>query len=182
MSSARVEAVSLSPAHGFSKQPRRSIRLLAGEGVEGDAHCGRTTQHLYRMRRDPTQANLAQVHLLGRELLDEFAQGGYSVAPGEFGENVLTSGLDLLALPLGALLHLGPNAVVEVTGLRTPCSQIDAFRHGLQALCWGARDRQGKRARRAGIMGIVHTAGEVRADDAIAVELPPEPHRPLPPV
>ena len=182
MSPPCIEAVSLSPRHGFSKQPQAVIRLIAGEGVEGDAHRGRTTQHLYRMRQDPTQPNLCQVHLLARELLDEFTGKGFTVTAGEMGENILTSGLDLLALPLGAVLRLGPEAVIEITGLRTPCSQIDGYQRGLQQHCWGPRDDTGKRTRRAGIMGIIVTGGLVRPGDPITIERPPKPYLPLPPV
>lgn len=179
---ARVEAVSLSPRHGFSKAAQAAIRLLAGEGVEGDAHCGRTTQHLYRMRKDPAQPNLCQVHLLAREFLEELAAKGISIPTGALGENVLTTGLPLLDLPLGTVLRLGSEAVVEVTGLRTPCSQIDGFRRGLQQHCWGPRDVTGKRTRRAGVMSLVRSGGLVRPGDAILVEWPPQPYRPLPPV
>lgn len=177
-----IAAVSLSPQHGFSKSPQTSIRLLAGEGIEGDAHCGRTTQHLYLKRKDPMLPNLAQVHLIATELLAELAAKGYLLNPGDLGENVLTTGIDLLALPTGTLLHLGSEAIVEVTGLRTPCSQIDAFRSGLQEHLWGARDAENRKTRRAGIMSIVHTSGIVFANDPIRIELPPEPHLPLRPV
>jgi len=177
-----VEAVSLSPQHGFSKQPQPAIRLIPGEGVEGDAHRGRTTQHLYRMRQDPTQLNLCQVHLFACEMLEELAARGFAITPGAMGENILTAGLDLLALPLGTVLRIGPEAVLEVTGLRTPCSQIDGFRPGLQQHCWGPHDRGNKRSRRAGIMSIVRLGGLVHPGDAITLELPPEPHLALPPV
>jgi MOSC domain-containing protein YiiM len=179
---AAVAAVSLAAQHGFAKQPQRSIRLLTGLGVEGDAHCGVTTQHLYRVRRDPTQPNLCQVHLLAEEQREGFAQQGFVLSAGDFGENILTRGLDLHTLPPGTLLRLGDEGIVEVTGERTPCSQIDGAHHGLQALCWGPRDAEGKRARRAGIMGIVQRGGEVKPGDAIRIELPALPHRPLPAV
>ena len=177
-----VVAVSRSPKHGFSKQPQKCIRLVPGEGVDGDAHRGVTTQHLYRMRQDPTQPNLCQVHLLGAEKLSELTGSGFSVLPGELGENVLTEGLDLLTLPLGTLLHLGNEALVQVTGLRTPCSQIDKYQRGLQQHLWGERDESGRKARRAGIMSVVLRGGLVHAGDAIGVELPERPHQPLPAV
>ncbi len=177
----QVVAVSSSAAHGFSKQPQDAIRLVQGEGVEGDAHRGVMVQHLYLVRRDPTQPNLCQVHLFSAEMLDELAARGFAVQAGELGENILTRGLDLLTLPLGTLLQIGA-AVLQVTGLRTPCSRIDTFRAGLQAQLWGERDAQGKRTRRAGIMSVVLQAGAVRPGDAITVTLPPEPHQPLPPV
>jgi MOSC domain-containing protein YiiM len=180
--SARVQTVSRSTVHGFSKQPQPSIRLVPGEGVEGDAHRGTTTQHLYLMRRDPTLPNLCQVHLFAMEMLDELATRGFAIQPGDLGENILTGGLDLLSLPLGTRLYIGADALVEATGLRTPCSKIDDFRAELQQHLWGARDASGKRARRAGIMGIVLQAGEVRPGDLIHVELPAEPHLPLGPV
>lgn len=179
---ARVIAVSRCVQHGFAKQTEPSIRLIAGEGVEGDAHRGTTVQHLYRVRRDPTKPNLCQVHLFAAEMLSELASHGYTLGPGEIGENVLTEGLDLLALPRGTRLHLGDQAIVEVTGLRTPCSQIDGYRAGLQKHLWGPRDAHGKRTRRAGIMGVVRTSGGVHAGDAVRLELPPAPFRPLGPV
>ncbi len=180
--SAFVEAVSRSTAHGFSKTPQPYLRLIPGEGVEGDAHRGVTVQHLYLMRRDPTQPNLCQVHLFAAEMLDELATKGFHINPGELGENILTRGVDLLSLPLGTRLLLGANAVVEITGLRTPCSKIDDFRAGLQQHLWGERDVTGKKVRRAGIMSIVLTAGEVMPGDTIQVELPPQPHQLLGPV
>ncbi len=178
----RVVAVSRAPRHGFAKQAQSSIRLIAGEGVEGDAHRGTTVQHLYRVRRDPTQPNLCQVHLFAAEKLEELAAAGFALGPGEMGENVLTRGIDLLRLPRGTRVRLGAEAVVEITGLRTPCAQIDGYRAGLQKLLWGPREAKGKRTRRAGVMGIVRVGGVVSAGDALSPELPPEPHLALGPV
>jgi MOSC domain-containing protein YiiM len=177
-----IIATSRSTTHGFSKQPQTSLRLLAGEGIEGDAHCGATTQHLYLKRKDPAQPNLAQVHLFSSEMLAELAALGFLLQPGEIGENILTSGIDLLALPHATKLHLGPEAVIEVTGLRTPCFQIDKHRQGLQQHLWGPPGPDGKKTRRCGIMAVVLTGGTVRPDDAIRITLPPEPHQPLGPV
>lgn len=169
-----VVGVSRAERHGFAKGPCGSIRLIASEGVEGDAHRGVTVQHLYQVRRDPTQPNLCQVHLFAEEMLAELAAKGYALTAGEIGENVLTRGVDLLALSRGTLLRLGDEAVVEVTGLRTPCSQIDGYRRGLQALLWGPRGADGQRARRAGVMSVVRVGGVVRAGDAVVVEAPAE--------
>jgi hypothetical protein len=176
-----VTAVSLSPVHAFSKQPSDRIRLLAGLGVEGDAHLGRTVKHRSRVARDPDQPNLRQVHLIHAELHDELRAAGFTVSAGEMGENVTTRGVDLLVLPTGARLHLGGSAVVEVTGLRNPCAQLDGFQPGLMAAVLG-RDEHGGLVRRAGVMGIVLASGEVRPGDPVRVELPPEPHQPLVPV
>lgn len=177
----RVAAVSLSPGHSFGKANRASIRLLSGLGVEGDAHLGITVQHLSRVARDPTQPNLRQVHLIHAELHDELRASGFSVAPGEMGENVTTRGVDLMALPAGTRLHLGAEAVVEVTGLRNPCSQLDRFQPGLMSAVLD-RDAGGNLVRKAGIMGVVVADGEVRPGDPIHAELPPPPHHPLAPV
>ena len=165
-------------AHAFSKPCVERIRLLAGLGVEGDAHCGVTVKHRSRVARDPTVPNLRQVHLIHAELLDELAAKGFGVAAGQLGENILTRGLDLLALPVATRLLLGPEAIVEVTGLRNPCAQIDTFRKGVLAAVLG-RDDEGRIVRRAGIMGIVLTGGEVRPGDVIRVVLPAAPHRAL---
>jgi MOSC domain-containing protein YiiM len=176
-----VTAVSRSETHTFSKQNEGCIRLLPGQGVEGDAHRGETVRHRSRVARDPALPNLRQVHLLHAELHDELRAVGFEVGAGDMGENVTTRGVDLLALPTGARLHLGGHAVVEVTGLRNPCAQLDDFRPGLMAAVLG-RDEQGNLVRKAGVMGIVVEGGEVRPGDPVRVELPPEPHRPLVPV
>jgi MOSC domain-containing protein YiiM len=178
---ASVLAVASQGSHRFSKTPRLWIRLLEGLGVEGDAHLGTTVKHRSRVARDPSQPNLRQVHLLHAELLDELAAAGFRVGPGAIGENVLTRGLDLLGLPTGTRLHLGEAAVVEVTGLRNPCVQLDRFQFGLmQAVLDRAPD--GSLIRKAGVMAVVRAGGEVRPGDAIGVALPPAPHRALQPV
>jgi MOSC domain-containing protein YiiM len=176
-----VVAVSLRRGHHFSKTPSLSIRLLTGLGVAGDAHMGETVKHRSRVRKDPTQPNLRQVHLIHAELFDELRAKGFAVQPGDLGENLTTSGLDLLALPTGARLHIGASAVVEVTGLRNPCVQIDGFKKGLMAATLD-KDAGGNLIRKAGIMSVVLTDGDVRPGDAVRVELPTMPHRPLLPV
>ncbi|GLW52230.1 MOSC domain-containing protein [Kitasatospora phosalacinea] len=173
-----VVAVSSNGAYSFTKPNRPGIRLLAGLGVEGDVHAGVTVKHRSRVRQDPAQPNLRQVHLMHAELFDELAAAGFAVEPGQLGENVTTRGVDLLALPVGTLLHLGAEAVVEVTGLRNPCAQIDAFQPGLLKQVVG-RDEAGAVVRKAGIMGVVRSGGGIRPGDAVTVTLPPEPHRPL---
>ncbi|MEV6975903.1 MOSC domain-containing protein [Kitasatospora sp. NPDC093806] len=173
-----VTAVSSNGEYAFTKPNRASITLLAGLGVEGDVHAGVTVRHRSRVAQDPTQPNLRQVHLIHEELFAEVGEQGFAVAPGELGENITTGGVDLLGLPVGALLRIGAEAVVEVTGLRNPCRQIDAFRDGLLKQVVG-RDGAGNIVRKAGIMGVVRTGGVVRPGDAIEVELPDGPHRPL---
>jgi MOSC domain-containing protein YiiM len=176
-----VTAVSASPRHGFSKPNQSVVRLLAGLGVEGDAHLGAAVQHRSRVRRDPSAPNLRQVHLVHAELHDELAASGFAVGAGELGENITTRGLDLLGLPTGTLLRLGPAAVVEVTGLRNPCVQLDCFRPGLMAATLD-RSPDGELVRKAGVMAVVLTDGDVRPGDVIAVELADPPHRALVPV
>jgi MOSC domain-containing protein YiiM len=173
-----VVAVSAKAGHGPDKTNRETIRLLRGQGVEGDAHCGETVKHRSRWRRDPNQPNIRQVHLIHAELFEELAQRGFAVTPGLMGENVTTRGVDLLDLPRGARLRLGDEAVVEVTGLRNPCYQLDKLQQGLMAACLD-RDSQGELVRKAGVMGVVLTGGDVRPGDRIEVELPESPHEPL---
>jgi hypothetical protein len=174
----RVIAVSRSDSHSFSKLNQVSIRLLAGIGVEGDVHAGQTVQHRSRITQDPSQPNLRQVHLVHGELHDELEVAGFTVLPGQIGENITTRDVDLLALPAGARLRLGDSAIVEITGLRNPCSQLDDFQDGLMAQLIG-RDDDGTIVRKAGVMGVVLAAGDVRPGDAIHIELPPGPHVPL---
>ena len=173
-----VVGVSKDGQHRFSKQPCESITLLEGLGVEGDAHAGVTVQHRSRMAADPTQPNLRQVHLIHSEFFDEAREHGYELAQGNLGENVLTAGLDVLALPRDTRLHLGGQAVVRVTGLRNPCQQINDFRSGLLKVAI-TRDADGVLVRKAGIMSVVERGGAVIPGDAIRVELPPGPHIPL---
>lgn len=176
-----VTAVSRSATHTMIKPNEASIRLLTGLGVEGDAHLGATVKHRSRVARDAAQPNLRQVHLIHSELHDELQEVGFAVSAGQMGENVTTRGVDLLELPTGARLHLGDAAVVEVTGLRNPCGQLNGVQPGLMAATLG-RDEHGNLVRKAGIMGIVLAGGEVRPGDPIRVELPPQPHRRLAPV
>ena len=175
---ATVIAVSRSRSHTLSKPNEGSIRLLAGLGVEGDAHMGVTVKHRSRVARDPTVPNLRQVHLIHAELHDELEAAGFRLAPGVMGENVTTRGVDLLGLPTGAKLRLGAAAVVEITGLRNPCAQLNKIQPGLMAATLD-RDLDGNLIRKAGIMGIVLAPGEVKPGDRIEVELPPEPRRKL---
>ena len=174
----RIIAVSKSGRHTFSKQNAGSIRLVAGLGVEGDAHMGEKVKHRSHVKKNPDRPNLRQVHLIHNELFDEFAAAGFSVLPGEMGENITTQGIDLLGLPTGTKLHLGGSAVVQITGVRNPCSQIDDFQQGLMAACLD-RDQDGNLVRKSGVMGIVLAGGEVRAGDEIRVELPAGPYTPL---
>lgn len=173
-----VQAVSLSPAHTFSKPNVSSIQLLAGRGVHGDAHCGELVKHRSRVKQNPNQPNLRQVHLIHAELHDELNAAGFRVRAGDMGENITTRGIPLLALPTDTRLYIGDNAVVQITGLRNPCYQLDGFQDGLMKAVL-EQDEQGNLIRKAGVMGIVLRDGEVKPGDVIRVELPPGPHRPL---
>ena len=173
-----VVAVSCSRTHSLSKPTAPSIRLLSGLGVEGDAHHGVTVKHRSRVARDPTQPNLRQVHLMHAELHDELSADGFTVSAGQMGENVTTRGIDLLGLPAGTRLHMGGAAVIEVTGLRNPCNQLDRIQAGLMAATLG-RDDGGNVVRKAGVMAVVCATGDVRPGDPIRIELPPGPHRSL---
>jgi hypothetical protein len=180
LESGRVAAVSRDGAHRFSKHVVDVVTLLTGLGVAGDAHAGSTVQHRSRVAVDPTRPNLRQVHLLHGELHDELRAQGFEVGPGGLGENITTRGLALLDLPRGTRLQLGGEAVLEVTGLRNPCAQINTFRSGLLRAV-APRDADGV-VRKAGIMSVVVTGGEVRAGDVISVVLPPQPWAALRPV
>lgn len=173
-----VLVVGRSKTHTFSKVAEDKINLQEGLGVEGDAHNGKKVQHLSRMKIKPIPANLRQVHLIHAELFEELREAGFTVQPLQLGENVTTQGLDLLNLPTGARLNLGDEAVVEITGLRNPCPQIENFQPGLLEKMT-TRSPEGKLIRKSGVMGIVIAAGCVKGGDTIQVRLPPEPHRPL---
>ncbi len=171
-----VMAVSRSPTHTMAKQNQPSIQLLSGHGVEGDVHAGERIKHRYQVRRNPNQPNLCQVHLIHSELHEELRKLGFELSPGAMGENITMKGIELLELPTGARLHIGA-AVVEITGLRTPCRQLDGIQRGLMAAT--RHHVESKVAYKAGIMGIVIISGEVKPGNSIRVELPLEPHMPL---
>jgi MOSC domain-containing protein YiiM len=175
---ATVAAVARDAGHAFSKPLVSSIRLLTGLGVEGDAHCGATVKHRSRVAKDPTVPNRRQVHLIHAELLDEVARAGLKVEPGQMGENITTRALDVLGLPVATRLHIGAEAIVEITGLRNPCAQIDNFRKGLLAAVL-SKNPDGSLIRKSGIMGIVIAGGLVIPGDPIRVVLPAGPHRRL---
>ena len=177
----RVLAVHLSSSHSFSKFAEESITLLPGLGVQGDAHSGATVKHRSRVAQDASQPNLRQVHLLHAELFDELIAAGFAVWAGELGENITTRGVNLLGLPAGTRLSLGASAVIELTGLRNPCSQIDRFQAGLMAAVL-PRDPQGRLVRKSGVMAVVVAAGNVQAGDPIGIELPVGELRGLEPV
>jgi MOSC domain-containing protein YiiM len=176
--SGTVVAVSRSATHSFSKLNEVTIRLVKGLGVEGDAHMGETVKHRSRVAVEPTAPNFRQVHLIHSELHDELNAAGFDVTPGDMGENITTRGVDLLSLPRGTLLHIGGTVVVELTGLRNPCIQLDRFQNGLTRAVLG-RDADGNLIRKAGVMGIVVEGGEIKAGDVIHIDLPPKPHAAL---
>lgn len=180
MNAARATVISVSrdDSHRFSKLPVTEIMLLEGLGVEGDAHLGASVQHRSRVARDPTQPNLRQVHLIQSELFADVAADGFTVTPGQLGENITTAGIDLLALPTGTILQIGAEARIEITGLRNPCSQINTFESGLLKAVLGKTD-DGTVVRKAGVMAVVTSAGVIRSGDSIVVMLPTQPHRPL---
>ena len=173
-----IIALSRDAAHRFSKQPCESITLLAGLGVEGDAHAGRLVQHLSRMAKDPNTPNLRQVHLIHAELFEELAEQGFAVKPGQLGENITTRGIDLLGLSRGTRLRLGQDALIEITGLRNPCKQINGLANGLMAATL-EKAADGTLIRKCGVMATVVTGGEVRVGDEIVLESVPLGFEPL---
>ncbi len=168
-----IIALSSDPAHRFTKQPRESLRLIAGLGVAGDAHAGITVQHLSRIANDPAMPNLRQVHLIHIELLDELTAKGFAIAPGAMGENVTTRGIDLLALAKGTKLRLGREAVIEITGLRNPCHQLNSLAVGLMSAVLD-RAEDGSLIRKCGVMAVVVVGGKVILGDGVEVVGVPE--------
>ena len=171
MSLPRVLSVSASAGHTFSKTVQPAIRLIAGRGVEGDAHCGETVKHRSRVAADPTQPNLRQVHLIGNEILVELRQRGFALTSGSIGENIVTEGVELASLPRDTELRIGQQAIIRLTGLRNPCVQLDTFQRGLMAAVLD-RDAAGRLVRKAGVMATVVAGGWIRPGDPIQVSLP----------
>jgi len=181
MESPFVIAVCKSPTHSMKKPVVPAINLIKGIGVEGDAHSGEKVKHLYLASRTPEKPNYRQVHLMHSELFDELNELGFSIEPGEMGENITTKGIDLLNLPEGTLLNLGDSGVIQVTGLREPCSQLNGVEKGLMKAVLG-RDESGHLILKSGVMAIVIKGGEVKAKDKITVTLPKIPYKKLEPI
>ena len=171
-----VVSVSSAERHSFSKPVRPKIRLIAGLGVEKDAHAGATVRHRYRVKQDPAQPNLCQVHLIHVELFHQLSLEGFTIAPGDLGENITTQSVDLLSLPVDTQLRIGDSAVIQLTGLRTPCVQLDRLERGLMRAMKGV-DSNGMPRPRCGVMAVVIASGEVMPGDEVRVTLPTEPHR-----
>ena len=174
----KVVSLSKDSTHNFSKEVTDLLLFLKGLGIEGDAHCGVTVKHRSRVKADPTQPNLRQVHLVHSELIQELQASGFNVEAGTIGENVLTSGIDLLSLPQDTRLTLGSKVVLRVTGLRNPCAQLDNYQSGLTKAVLDT-DADGKLVRKAGIMAVVEEGGLVQVGDDISVQLPQEPYKTL---
>ena len=182
LEAAQIVAVSARRGHHFSKSPQLSVRLVAGLGIEGDAHMGETVKHRSRARKYPDMPNLRQVHLVDTGYTSLMKQRGFDLGPGDIGENILVAGLDLIALPCDTIFEMGSDgAAIRLTGLRNPCIQMDRFLPGLMAASLD-RDDQGQLIRRSGVMAVVERGGDVRPGDALRVKLPPQPWRPLEPV
>lgn len=174
-----ILSLSRDGAHRFSKGAADRLTLIAGIGVEDDAHAGRLVQHLARMAKEPHAPNLRQVHLIHAELLDELAGKGFAVQPGQLGENITTRGIDLLGLSRGTRLRLGADALIEITGLRNPCRQINDLAPGLMEATLD-RGPDGAVIRKCGVMAVVVTGGDVHRGDPIRLESLPRTHEPLP--
>lgn len=170
-----VVAVCRSETHSFSKKMQQSVRMIAGQGVENDAHCGATVQHLSRKAKDPRRPNMRQIHLIHAELLDALQADNFTVFPGDLGENIITRGIALLELPTGTRIFFEGGAVIEITGLRNPCNQIETFMPGLLDKVLD-NDDSGRMERKCGVMGIIRVGGIVCPGDTLSVEMPPEPH------
>ncbi|MDE0771993.1 MAG: MOSC domain-containing protein [Salibacteraceae bacterium] len=176
-----VQSVSKSETHSFSKYKYDNIVLIKGLGVEGDAHLGKKVKHRYLVNKDPNQPNLRQVHLVHSELFDELKTKGFNLQAGEIGENITTKGVELLALPRNSILTIGANVKIKITGLRNPCSQLNAIKKGLLKAVLD-KDKKGNTIRKSGVMGIVLEGGEISIGNKIIVELPSKPYLRLEPV
>ena len=113
MGQQKVMAVASDKGHNFSKPTQPVITLVAGFGVQGDAHAGKTVQHLSDKKKNPEAPNLRQVHLMHEELFDELAEQGITVLPGQMGENIVTRGIDVLNLPQRTEFHFPSGAIMK---------------------------------------------------------------------
>jgi len=176
----KVVAVACDKAHNIVKPLQDKITLIAGLGVKGDAHAGKTVQHRYDKARTPDTPNLRQVHLIQSELFDDVAELGMVVEPGQMGENITTRGIDVLALSRGTQLQIG-EALIEVTGLRNPCKYLNQIAPGLLKACIGKWE-DGTILPKTGIMGVVINGGDIKPGDDIHIMATDRPYERLKPV
>ncbi len=172
-----VHALAVSSKHTFTQPTVTSLTPLSGLGVAGDCHLGAHTQHRSQVQTKPRPANLRQVHLIPLEVLAPLR-----IKPGQIGENITTTDVDLSSLGQGTRLHFLPandesawytdHAIVVVQGVRNPGPQIEKFRKGLKEE-FIVRDADKKViARGVGVMGTVEAGGPIKVGMSIVVEQP----------
>ncbi|MGD8253331.1 MAG: MOSC domain-containing protein [Syntrophobacterales bacterium] len=113
-SEGRIVAVSVSNRKGIKKSNLPEGKLLEDEGLDGDAHAGDWHR---------------QVSLLAMESIDKIREKGLEVSPGDFAENITTSGLEIWELPMGTRLAVGSEALLEVTQIGKECHDRCAIFH-----------------------------------------------------
>ncbi len=149
-----VVAVCLSDRKGVRKENVGQARLRSGWGLEGDAHSGRWHRQVSLLAAESTEK-------LAASLWDSGPAAAVSFRPGDFAENLLTRGLTLYILPVGSLLRVGEEVVLEVTQIGKECHTGCAIRR-LTGDCVMPRE---------GIFAKVITGGGVKAGDRIRVEI-----------
>ncbi|MGB4593678.1 MAG: MOSC domain-containing protein [Coriobacteriia bacterium] len=140
-----VTSVNLSEKKTVRKTRGTRGVLVENHGFEGDAHAGDWHR---------------QISLLAQESIDTMVAKGLDVLAGDFAENITTKDIDLLGLPIGSIVHIGDEAVVEI-------SQIGKVCHTKCAIYYQAGDCV---MPREGIFAVVHRGGTVRTGDAVVVE------------
>lgn len=140
---AEVHSVNVSGGKGERKKPVAGAEIRTGHGLVGDGHAGSWHR---------------QVSLLALESIEKMRSRGLEVGPGDFAENLTTSGIELLELPLGSRLKVGP-AVLEITQHGKEC-------HDRCAIYRQAGDCV---MPREGIFAVVVKGATVKSGDAIEV-------------
>ncbi len=144
-----VVSVNISRTKGVRKAPVLGCRVVPGLGLEGDAHAGDGHR---------------QVSLLALESIEKMRVEGLDVGPGDFAENITTSGLELVSLPVGTVLRVGGGARLEV-------SQIGKVCHDRCAIFEQAGDCV---MPREGIFARVLAGGQIGPGDRVEVESRPD--------
>jgi MOSC domain-containing protein YiiM len=167
--SGSVLAVCFNPQPGLPKPQASRITLIEDWGVQGDYHAGKTIRHRYLARKDPTRPNNRQVLLVDTVIHKMVREKGIQLAPGDLGENILVEGIDLMALPVGTRLQVG-SAILELTEIRDPCSQLDGVHPGLHRAV-EIHTADGIQSQ-AGMLGVIIRGGIVRPEDTVQVIRP----------
>lgn len=140
----KPESNEAKPEGRYLRVPLQTANLVVGHGIEGDRKGGHPRR---------------QLNIMSAETLNTLAGEGYNIEPGQMGEQMVVSGLDVDTLPVGTLLQLGDTAIIEVTIPREGCDRFEAIQGFPREKTTG----------RVGIMARVVESGQINIGDSVRI-------------